>query len=102
MAKNKKYTDIHIRPIGNGHVVKVHRPMEMKEGGMPSSMNDHDADDERSFPTHEEAGDYAKQVMATHDGKGGGAAPAVVEDMPKGSRVPKEHPLHTMRRMQNF
>ena len=69
MAKSKKYSGIHITPTGNGHMVKVHRPMAKEEMGNPMPMDGGGVgNDDMHFGSAEEAANHVQGIMNDHDG----------------------------------
>jgi hypothetical protein len=69
MAKSKKYSHIHIEPTGNGHMVRVHHPMNGSQGASnPMAMAEPDKDENMHFGDADAAAAHVKSILQGHDG----------------------------------
>lgn len=87
---NCKYSGINIKPTDNGHLVTVH-----KESDGKSPMMDKSNTEEKHFPTHKEASEYAGQAMASHEKAGGfkKSSSHPVNQLKKRSQAPQTSPM---------
>lgn len=96
MAKKKKFSHIHIKPVGGTHYQIHHEPaQEPGEPMSPSMMGGSDEKHEKVF-AHGERADLHKhldKLMDAHEGQGRGEPDE--DDMPN---LPTEHPMNRLKR----